>query len=752
MRRILIYVCIVLALFSCVNKEKYTPIVEGEILVSPMEVGINSSITKTFDDNLVWKWESADKVLSYQVRGSKTVNVLNYVGENRFGTKEYQYSANESSTFHFVYAGDALLDQTTSGDRRISQISEQSGVLTPVLVGSALNATISDVSSAEKTISMEYLSSALEIRLWKQGVDRSDLTDEDKKNIAYAELFSDTECFLLDVIPTYNLDGTITYNQRERDASEDPGAYIKTDNINGPVVVFNIAPHEEKYEAGELVVAITDENGERYEAPLPAVSFGIGERTIVNVEWAPESVTLPDGPTFNEIVGSFMDGNEISSIKFITGSTTKSENELVENSVFLLKNGDVLEIHTASEHYLANSNSSRMFCSYDGHTSFSLLKSIDFGNSFNTGYVTDMSAMFGSCSSLSTLDVSSFDTYNVTNMASMFEGCSSLTSLDVTKIDTQNVTDMSAMFFGCSGLASLDLSSFNTEKVTDMYVMFFRCSSLISLDLRHFNTINVTNMMAMFRYCNSMSSILLGDMNTSRVQYFDSMFNECTNLTSLDLRSFTFESAESFTVMFKNVGANVESKPIPIYFTEEAVSFIKATEPNILSSETYTICVDFDNKLFECLGVGEWFDNFSLMSSNEDFGIQKVVVYKSGNYYRIMDPYANEEQMALRWDDKLGGNKSSYIEFWVLENGQNVAWDGWWFPGILYDGAGTDIKAYYPSVLSASLAADDAKSKFYAEKVIGFYPYWYIDGIGGWGTKYPCYLSLPGGPALESWL
>lgn len=33
-----------------------------------------------------------------------------------------------------------------------------------------------------------------------------------------------------------------------------------------------------------------------------------------------------------------------------------------------------------------------------------------------------------------------------------------------------------------------------------------------------------------------------------------------------------------------------------------------------------------------------------------------------------------------------------------------------------------------------------------------YYPYWYIDGLGGFGTKYPCFLSLPGGPALESWL
>ena len=62
------------------------------------------------------------------------------------------------------------------------------------------------------------------------------------------------------------------------------------------------------------------------------------------------------------------------------------------------------------------------------------------------------------------------------------------------------------------------------------------------------------------------------------------------------------------------------------------------------------------------------------------------------------------------------------------------------------------MKGYYPSYLSSSLAAEDAKSGFYDELVVGFYPYWYMDGLGGFGAKYPCFLSLPGGPALEGWL
>lgn len=158
--------------------------------------------------------------------------------------------------------------------------------------------------------------------------------------------------------------------------------------------------------------------------------------------------------------------------------------------------------------------------------------------------------------------------------------------------------------------------------------------------------------------------------------------------------------------------------------------------------------------IWKSLGVGQWFDMLSLQTSNEN-GIQEVevLVAEKYSYYRIIEPYANDEQIIKAWGSSaIGGEKSLFIDFWIIENGTNVMWNGWWCPGILYNGAGTDLKAYLPSVLGSSLADEDAKSKFYEEKVVGFYPYWYIDGLGGFGTKYPCFLSLPGGPILENWL
>lgn len=174
----------------------------------------------------------------------------------------------------------------------------------------------------------------------------------------------------------------------------------------------------------------------------------------------------------------------------------------------------------------------------------------------------------------------------------------------------------------------------------------------------------------------------------------------------------------------------------------------KVNENKVTMSTAFTLAKAYT---WVSLGQGEWFDKLSLMSDSS-YGVQTVEVMKAEGFerYRIMNPYANTDQLAAAWGaSSLGGNKSSFIEFWVLDNGVNVAWDGWWFPGILYDGDGTDIKAYLPSALDASLAEEDVKSLFVEEKVVEFHPYWYIDGLGGFGTKYPCFLTLPGGPSMS---
>lgn len=364
MRKLTIIAAAILTLAGCMervdfNAEIALPDESNESYAAPLEIAFGTAQTKSFDEDLKWSWEETDKIYGYQVSGSKSVNTLTFVEDNRFGTPEFAYSTNDPATFHFVYAEGVTLDQTVGGNRGIRQSSRQSGKWTPVLAGSAVNKRISEVMNDEVDIEMVHLSAALEVRLWEEGVDKNNLSDADKKNIVYAELMSDTENFLLDVVPTYNPNGTITYGQRERDPGEETGGYIRTEDVNSPVVVFNIAPHAANYTAGALRLAIVDENGDRYVLDVPALNFVAGQRTILNVEWK-TSANLPDGETFNEKVRRFMAAKgDITKIKFITNSATTSSNVLVESSIYLVvRYKGTLEIHTGASQFMANSNCS----------------------------------------------------------------------------------------------------------------------------------------------------------------------------------------------------------------------------------------------------------------------------------------------------------------------------------------------------------------------------------------------------------
>ena len=564
MKKIFLYIISIMALVGCMNEETFivdNPAVESyESFSAPLEISVGESQTKVFDGELKWSWGESDKIYGYQVAGGKSVNTLTFVEDNRFGTPEFTYASEDAATFHFVYAGDATLDEAADGNRGVRQDSRQSGEWRPVLVGSAVGKTISEVMNDEAEIDMEHLSAALEVRLWKEGVDKANLADADKKNIVYAELMSDTENFLLDVVPVYNLDGTVSYADRERGQDEEDGGYIRTEYVNSPVAVFNIAPHAENYQAGALRLAIVDENGDRYVLDVPALNFVAGQRTILNVEWkTPTSAYLPDGPTFNSTVDAFMTGKGITEIKFITNSATTSTDVLVENSIYLVKNGETLEIHTAASQFVANSNCRNMFAGmeHNGNTAisgsdraFKQLKTIDFGENMNTQNVTDMGSMFYYCRSLTSLDVSNFNTRNVTDMGCMFSDCSNLTSLDLSNFDTQNVTGMGSMFWDCSSLTSLDLSNFDTQNVTDMTGMFHQCHHLTWLDVSNFNTQNVTDMRQMFTRCSRLTWLDVSNFDTQNVTDMCEMFTDCSKLISLDVRNFDTQNVTDMSAMF----------------------------------------------------------------------------------------------------------------------------------------------------------------------------------------------------------
>ena len=127
---------------------------------------------------------------------------------------------------------------------------------------------------------------------------------------------------------------------------------------------------------------------------------------------------------------------------------------------------------------------------------------------------------------------SSFAGARPTNTIAWFDGMTNLQSITgLSYLNTSNVTSMGAMFQSCRSLTSLDLSSFNTSNVTDMIGMFSQCEALTSLDLSSFDTHNVNAMSLMFQNDFALKTIYVGDgWSTDAVTSSNQMFWNCVKL------------------------------------------------------------------------------------------------------------------------------------------------------------------------------------------------------------------------------
>ena len=108
------------------------------------------------------------------------------------------------------------------------------------------------------------------------------------------------------------------------------------------------------------------------------------------------------------------------------------------------------------------------------------LQSIQGLRYLNTSQVTEMSWMFGYCTSLTAIDVGSFNTAKVINMVGVFASCWNLQGLDLTSFNTSKVKDMYGMFNDCGSLKTIYvLDGWTTAAVTRSTDMFSGCVSLV---------------------------------------------------------------------------------------------------------------------------------------------------------------------------------------------------------------------------------------------------------------------------------
>ena len=221
------------------------------------------------------------------------------------------------------------------------------------------------------------------------------------------------------------------------------------------------------------------------------------------------------------------------------GTTTGTTDFMIGNSTDKKGSPDCIKVHVVqkpdgiNEMYVKQDDVLKVpVCFYSSYNGFSTdegikILSIDKWN-IDTSNVTDIAAMFSSCSSLKTLDLSNFNTSNVTDMSSMFYSCSSLKTVGLSNFNTSNVTDMGQMFHNCNNLTELDLRAFDTRNVEYMFYMFHGCTSLNSLDLRSFDTGIVRNMTSMFDGCYNINKL-----------YLSSSFFKSRSITTYDFSKLT---------------------------------------------------------------------------------------------------------------------------------------------------------------------------------------------------------------------
>lgn len=208
--------------------------------------------------------------------------------------------------------------------------------------------------------------------------------------------------------------------------------------------------------------------------------------------------------------------------------------------------------------------------------------------------------------------------------------------------------------------------------------------------------------------------------------------------------SVTFAAGETIThiIVKINDGAPTAT-PLKLSLTFDEANINPYTSGYKSYSPSVTV-IKWNN-----LGTGQWLDGFWYGFWDE------VEIFERDDQrgtYRIRNPYTN----ALV--DAYGEVKATYTDYFVFYCDKNdyVSWDECLYINTFSEGNGGEIKGYLPSALSGSLAPSDKLSTAVRDddgNILYFQitPYWYMDGIGGWGTKYPCFLAFPGVDLATEW-
>lgn len=194
------------------------------------------------------------------------------------------------------------------------------------------------------------------------------------------------------------------------------------------------------------------------------------------------------------------------------------------------------------------------------------------------------------------------------------------------------------------------------------------------------------------------------------------------------------QTSVDITVKMKEDAATATPLKLTLSFSDD---LINPYTPDLKSLTTQATLIKWNT-----IGKGQWIDGFWYECY---FDVDIVERDDQPGTYRIKSPYTDK---LIEDFEQIKATYTDYLVFYLDED-DYVSWDKVLYINTIHPSYGAELKGYYPSDLSKSLEENNATS--YAERdeegnILYFQinPYWYMDGVGGFGCKYPCYLAFPG--------
>ena len=125
----------------------------------------------------------------------------------------------------------------------------------------------------------------------------------------------------------------------------------------------------------------------------------------------------------------------------------------------------------------------------------------------------------------------------------MFAYCDRLTNISGLS-SLKGATDLSHIFDSCASLSSIDLTSLDVTNVTDMGYMFYKAGLTSITGVKSTNKLKYAS--SMFSYCKSLISLDLTDLNTANCNFnrygtgIRDIFNETPLLTTIKLGNYFY--------------------------------------------------------------------------------------------------------------------------------------------------------------------------------------------------------------------